>query len=393
MKVLRVVAAAFVAAAITAPSVAVADAAYRGASFIVSRQMPSGAFFSADQPPDGVGEDIASLIAGGVTGASVDRALAFVATRGPDRARQNAAYAGRIILGLVAAGRNPRSFGGFDYVAELESKYKPAGMYEPQLYADSLAVLGVIAAGDPVPVQAITYFRLNECSGGGFGHDEGCASKADTDTTSLVIDVLIAAGVPKFDTVISRARTWLSETQNDDGGFGLYPGDPTNANSAALALTAIAALQERSEDWKKGNDARTALLALQFPSGGFALHAGDPKPNDYATVQGVLGVSRRALPIRPGAKTASSNLGPTRSAQPASGFTLTSPISDAGTQSLAQPSHAAQKDAAAFMDQQPATSTVAQHSRRKSSRSMLMAAASASLALSGALFVRRRFAR
>jgi hypothetical protein len=275
-----------------------ADAAHRGATYLVSRQETSGAFFGPDLVADGVAEAVASLIAGGVSGAPINKALGYLAAHGPERAQARAAYAGRIVMGLAAAGQNPRSFGGFDYVAELQSHYTPGGAYETKVYADALAVLGVLAAGDRPPPQALEYLRLNECPGGGFGHDAGCTSTADVDTTSLVVNVLAAAGIGASDPVRARARAFLIGAQNDDGGFGLYRGSTTNGNSTGLALSAIASMGESPGGWTAhGTDPLSALLHLQLSSGGFRYVASQSRPNDYATVQAIPGAAGLAYPV------------------------------------------------------------------------------------------------
>lgn len=308
----RLAAAGFVAASALIPLAAAAaptgpnsEPAWRAARWIVSRQTESGAFFLADARADEVAEALAAVLAGGVAGEPVTRALGYLAANGGEAAKQRAAYAGRLVMALVAAGQNPRAFGGFDYVAQLESFYTPSGAYDLGLYGNGLAALGVLAAGEPLPEAAVRYLEANQCDSGGFGHTEGCLEGADVDTTAVIINVLVGAGRGGSDSV-SKARLFLRAAQNDERGFGLDMAHPeTNANSTGLALSALAALGEdpRSAPWTRaGANPLDVLLSLQHSSGVFRWQAntapGNPV-NNYATVQAIPGAAGRAYPLQP----------------------------------------------------------------------------------------------
>lgn len=280
------------------------EAALRGARYIVERQTSTGAFFDTDTAADTVAEAVVALVAGGVVGAPVDDALGYIALHGPDRATGRAGWAGRLVMGLAAAGADPRSFETFDYVAALRGHYDAAtGAFETNVYANALALLGLAAAGEDVPAEAIRFVKVNQCAEGGFSWQAGCAGRPDVDTTAHTTSALLAAGVGDADLAVSRARSWLERTRNPDGGFPLEQGQPTNANSTSLAVSAIAALGEdpQREPWSDGDaDPVAALAALQDPSsGGFRWKADQRQPNDYSTVQAVVGIAGRTWPVLP----------------------------------------------------------------------------------------------
>lgn len=284
---------------------AAGDAARRAAEYLAARQQPDGAFFSASATADSTAEALVAMLAGGLGGEPADRALRFIRARGPARAKERAAYAGRLVMGLAASGEDPRRFGGFDYVAALESFYDArTGAYDSaNLYADAIAALGVLAAGERLPDQAITYLRLGQCADGGVGWQPGCTGKSDLDTTSLAVSVLVGAKVPASDVTRSRARSFLAGAENAEGGFGQYAGGATNANSTGLALSAIAALGEGPSEppWRQadGDNPIRALVALQQRSGGFRYIASQDEVNDYATVQAIPGLAGLPYPVHP----------------------------------------------------------------------------------------------
>lgn len=277
-----------------------------GIEYVVGQQVADGGFFRQAQHVTASGGLADTLVAvlsdAGASPGSVDRAVARLVADGP-AVTSRAAYAGRAVMALAAAGLDPRDAGGYDYVARLASFWNPAGYWESQMYANALAALGVVAAGEPVPAQAILWVRTNQCADGGFGWFTVCLNGSDVDTTALVLNVLVAAGVPRTDAAVTRARDYLVAARNDDGGFGGKPRTFTNANSTGLVLSAIAALGERptAAPWNAGgSDPLTAVLRLQTESGGFLWRAGDAGGIDnYATVQAVPGVAGQAYPIDP----------------------------------------------------------------------------------------------
>jgi hypothetical protein len=209
----------------------------------------------------------------------------------------DAGNAGRMILALRALGQNVRSFGGVDYVHEIESRYDAVtGSYDERNgYANALAVLGLVVERRPVPERAFDRIAVARCTGGGYSSTVPCVNRPDVDTTALVIHVLTRAGR----TVDAETIAWLRAMQNADGGFGRYDGDrATNANSTGLASSAIVALQHDPESWARGgNDPIDALRALQRTDGSFRYRLDADGDALGATVQAIPGVLARAYPL------------------------------------------------------------------------------------------------
>jgi hypothetical protein len=276
------------------------DAAARGARWLVDRQQPDGVFFAAGQKAHETADVLVALAAARAGGDAVARGARAILRTRPEEI-ERAGNAARVVMGLSAAGSDLHG-----YAARLVSFYDPAtGRYDAGVYADALALLGVVAAGRPVPERALTYLRAHQCAGGGFAHAEGCAGTPDVDTTAMVVSAFLAGGVPADDLAIERARSFLTSVQNPDGGFGLEAGKPTNANSTGLVLSALAALHEdpAGKVWTQpdGHGPLGALAALQTASGGFRYVAPDTEPNGYATVQAIPGLSGAAYPVAPAA--------------------------------------------------------------------------------------------
>lgn len=261
------------------------------ASWIAARQASDGGFFGEQQPADATAEAVAALRVSGKQTAVVARALDYIRRAGPARASVRPAYAGRIVMGLVAAGQNPRDFGGVDYVSRITEAYR-AGTYETGVYAHALAILGLVAAREPVPGDAITYLRANQCGDGGYGHEPGCVPRGDTDTTAMVICALAGAGVPAGDLIRSRAREWLRSVRVAGGGYPHRSGDQVNANSTGLAVSALACGGQQDAQ------SVSVLRSMQTGDGGVRYRASDAQANSYATVQAIPALAGSGYPVR-----------------------------------------------------------------------------------------------
>lgn len=297
------------------PDQASAGSAREGAKYLVT--VP-GAHGSGPEEErwrvDQVAETTIALVAGGGQDATVERALDYIATHAaafldPVDGEANGPRVGRVVSGLVAAGRNPRDFGGIDWVARLELYYVPgSGTYGGEnFYADTLAMLGVLAAGEALPIGAVERVQVNQCDDedhpardGGWTWQASCLGAPDTDTTAMATSVLVAtlgADAPE----VREAREWLLHTQRDTGCWGLNPTSSfDNTNSCGLAVSAVVALAEdpRRAQWADGEDDPVSRLrSLQLPSGGFKYRAASAGANPYATVQAVPGLAAWSYPV------------------------------------------------------------------------------------------------
>jgi hypothetical protein len=308
----RRVTAALLAASTAVLGVAVAhaapptDAVARAGKFLVDRQGADGGW--ADAPVEQVAEGATGLVSASITDAPLTKALNFIAAKGPADANR-APETSRVILAVVAAGKNPRDFGKVDYVGRLRTYYNPnTGSYDPATDANSLSILALVAAKDPVPQRAITSLQGRQCNDGGFPR-AACLFGSDVTSSSFVLEAFVAAGVGSSDPVYAKARSYLVSAQNKDGGFGPGVGQPTAALPTGAALAAIAALAEdpTASPWRLSPtaDPISALLALQDASGGFRPDAATAAPDAITTARALLGLSGHALPLRPATAVAS----------------------------------------------------------------------------------------
>ncbi len=216
-------------------------------------------------------------------------------------AAENGGQAGKVLLALVAAGVDPREFAERDFVTLLTDQLDSDGAYNvADPFKQSLAVLGLVAAGEEVPASAVDWLKAKQATNGSW--DDGFGTLDNTDATAMAIMALVAAGQTADDAIVARAVDFLAGVQATDGGWAYAPGLPTSANSTALAGQALSALGENwyadGERWAKERTPLAVLLAFQSESGAFQSDFGQgPLDDFYATVQALPALSGQPFPL------------------------------------------------------------------------------------------------
>jgi hypothetical protein len=160
-------------------------------------------------------------------------------------------------------------------------------------------VLALHNAGQPIPQNAVTALTSQFTDDGAWALFGGTTSgTADTNTTAVVMQALVAAGERD---AAAGALPYLHRMQNDDGGFPYQNpsnwGTDTDANSTAVVLQALYALDEPMGNWSsKAADPLGALLALwDVESGAYFWQAAMPYANMLATAQAVQAAEGMSL--------------------------------------------------------------------------------------------------
>lgn len=217
----------------------------------------------------------------------------------------SAGSAGKVMLAAVVSGKNPRCFGSdaggrLDLVGSL-TPYYDNGQYGKTSYDQAFAMLGLVAAHERVPKEAIKFVKRRRGKHGwGFGMSSG--SGDDVQSTALIIQALRAAGVKRSDTALQSAYKWIRFQRNADLGYNPDgSGAETNANATALVIQAADALGKNTKDAKR------ALRALQQKNGAFRLTpTAEASSKLLATMDPVLALSGRHYPVAKRTKAAES---------------------------------------------------------------------------------------
>lgn len=175
------------------------------------------------------------------------------------------------------------------------------GTYTEQSGPNSWAILGAVTISESVPSSAVTTLRDSMLAEGGWEWfpDWG----ADTNTTALAIQALIATGDAITSTHVISGLAYLASAQNDDGGFPYAAGDEgsSDSNSTAYVVQAIVAAGQdpNGPSWTISNSSPISyLLSMQLPDGGFEWQPGTGA-NQLATAQVIPALLGRAYPVAP----------------------------------------------------------------------------------------------
>ncbi len=194
--------------------------------------------------------------------------------------------AGKLLILARALARAGKPFNGVKSLqAALDAGYNPqTGQYGKDVIGHAFALLGS-AALESVPPGAVRFLESRQTVDGGWAFSgETGAGDADTNTTAVAVQALLAVGGTDAG-VLRRAQGYLASQQNPDGGYpyqkGGENGSESDANSTAYVIQALTALG--------ADTARPMafLASLQNPSGAFKYQASQPEDNAGATYQAV----------------------------------------------------------------------------------------------------------
>ncbi len=280
--------------------------------YLKTQQNPDGGFGSGFSPESTIGStaDAAlAILAAGSSPADFEQdgntPLSYLENNAPSAT--TAGDLAKLILAAIAAGENPRQFGGVDSVAKLEGLLAAGGRIgtEADIYVSHiLAVLALASAERPVPTSAIDLIKNAQQEDGSWAWDGSAETDGDTNSTAFAVQALIAAGEALDSEAVTQALAYYRGIQNDDGGWPYQNpstyGTATDANSTAVLIQAlIAAGQDPAgADWTiGGNTPVAALEALQNDSGAFAWQATVPDDNLLATLQALPALAGKAFPF------------------------------------------------------------------------------------------------
>lgn len=272
-------------------------------AWLESQQAADGGFVGYTGESD-AGFTLDALIALGAarnagvdTSASIDAALAFLgeSDHALVYAQTGVGQSAKLILGLTAVGVEPEGFANVMPLTILQAgQAEGTGIFGTGMYDHALTIMALVVMGEEVPDSAIEALATTQAANGGWAWDGSTdEANADSNTTSMVVQALVAAGLGDHD-LVNSATAFLETTWTNDGGlYSPAEGTAPDANSSALVLQATVAL---------GGDANSmlpGLAAFQNSTGAFFFNTDDTSDNAYATVQVIPALATQAFPILP----------------------------------------------------------------------------------------------
>ncbi len=221
---------------------------------------------------------------------------AFLMGAGPDFTAKGPAYTGKFAVAAAAGGLCVPSA-----AATPADSYVSGVGYATDAGFAAWAMLGAAALSETIPADAVTALAGKALLSGGWEWQSTFG--ADTNTTALAIQALVAAGQPTSTATIQNGLTFLATAQNDDGGFTYDPASifstDSDADSTAYVVQALVAAGEdpTAARWTQGgNTPIDYLLARQLPDGSLEWQAGTGT-NQLATQQAIPALLGESLPL------------------------------------------------------------------------------------------------
>ncbi len=273
-------------------------AAGKAVEWLVAQQQPDGGFagFSGESDPGATVDAVLALAAADRIGIEADTqpAIDYLKSQALVFTQQTPGSAAKLAIALVVTGNDPHDFENVNPMAIVEH-IAERGMIGMGPYEHAYGIMALVATGMPVPEAAIEAARGSQIEDGSWAFDGTMdAGAGDTNTTAMMAQALIAAG--SHDEMVTRAMAYLLGTQNQDGGFPYQPRAESDANSTALGVQALIALNDPANA-EALTKAETALLGMQNESGAFSYMASLPEDNAFATVQAIPALAGFALPL------------------------------------------------------------------------------------------------
>ena len=217
----------------------------------------------------------------------------------------------KVILALIASGKNPRDLGGVDLIAKLEGMIGADG----KIGGDSdfinehcYAMIALSSAKRAIPAESANHLLSKQIADGTWSwNGDITAGSGDNNTAAIAVVALIAAGVPADDEQIQKTLAHFERQQNEDGGFPYINPSPfgtdSDSNSTAVVMWAIKAAGQdpAGADWKyqeqEGHSALDKLRSFQNDNGAFRWQDAVPADNFSSTVQALIALEMKTLPF------------------------------------------------------------------------------------------------
>ncbi|MEU1402359.1 prenyltransferase/squalene oxidase repeat-containing protein [Streptomyces sp. NPDC005728] len=198
----------------------------------------------------------------------------------------------------------------------------PSGLFgkaDPKydgVWRQSLALLAQRTLGYHPAASAVDWLLGQQCDKGGFAAfradtTKPCGGKGgaqpDTNSTAAAVQALQTLG--GHDAAVRKALVWLTPLQNKDGGWGYFPGAPSDTNSTGVVIGAFAAVgQDPAQLHIKGKNPYDLLAKWSLPCDGSGAGAlayqpdkkGKLAANADATAAGALGALGKGFVVEPG---------------------------------------------------------------------------------------------
>lgn len=202
----------------------------------------------------------------------------------------NQARAANLAITVKALGLNPRKFAGYNLVSLITRSLPKDGQIgaSKSAFSQSLGIIAMSRADAAIPVTLLTNLLGQQGSNGAFGY-EFPAGTFNDDADSTALGTLALTAIGQLKPQLNAATAWATDNQTDEGYWQAYsPVDSTGLVGSALkTVGGHDAAADRARTW---------LGDVQNSDGGFpnALEAGTGS-NVMATANALYLINGKSL--------------------------------------------------------------------------------------------------
>lgn len=214
----------------------------------------------------------------------------------------------RTIVGAVAAGKNPKDFGGYNLIQSVKESQLPSGKFgdiisgegEKLINAHIWGILSLYVAGEPIPnsSRALSWLVNNQNADGGFSVEKNM-NRSDVDMTAMALLAFAALGRDAQHPAVKKALDYLKTQQQENGDFSPWSGGGPETVAQVIQGLIMLGIDPAGAEWTRTKgDLVPALLRYRRPDGSFSRSPGG-ESDFIATYQSLaaLGDLQRGVSI------------------------------------------------------------------------------------------------
>ncbi|HET6830383.1 MAG TPA: hypothetical protein VFH44_03435 [Solirubrobacterales bacterium] len=203
----------------------------------------------------------------------------------------------RTIIALAGAGVDPRSFADRDLVSELRNRRSNDGSYQQQVNLTAYAIIAQRAAKvDRSKLgRSSRWLRQAQNRNGGWGSTAD--GKSEPDSTGAVLQALAVS--PGGNKESKDGLRWLSSSQHGTGGWALVAGSSSNTQSTSWAVQGIIAAGANPGSFREGgNSPYDYLKRRQREDGHYEYSSSSDQTPVWVTAQAIAAAYETEFPIK-----------------------------------------------------------------------------------------------
>jgi hypothetical protein len=259
-----------------------------GLAFLETMQNEDGGFTNGFAPESDTGATADAVVAYAAAGQDPNAVfsgemmnpLTYLGVQVQEGNLAGAGQTAKVLSAVVAAGKDPADFAGHDLAADLLAMQADSSVFGGGAFDHCLSLVALQNAGADIPANAWDALLDSQQEDGGWGFMPDTPS--DSNTTALCIQAL---ALSEHTDAIAGALDYLAAIQNEDAGWPYQNpseyGTDSDANSTALVTQALIAAGEDLAEWDNPQD---WLPTLQLESGAFTFNLVMPADSVLATV-------------------------------------------------------------------------------------------------------------